>query len=76
MRTQCCGVMTEGQCTDCPLTAPIRPTLWISSADKVGALERRLAEAEALLLETLQADPCAIGETLRKQIIAFLEARP
>lgn len=25
MRTSCCGVMREGQCTDCPLTAPIRP---------------------------------------------------
>lgn len=26
MRTQCCGVMSFGQCTDCPLTVPIRPS--------------------------------------------------
>ena len=25
MRTQCCGIMHEGSCSDCPLTMPIRP---------------------------------------------------
>ena len=25
MRTQCCGMMNLGQCTDCPLAVPIRP---------------------------------------------------
>ena len=29
MRTQCCGVMEDGQCTDCPQTAPTRPVYQI-----------------------------------------------
>lgn len=25
MRTQCCGVLAYGQCSDCPFTVPVRP---------------------------------------------------
>ena len=27
MKTECCETLAEGQCTDCPLTVPIRPSV-------------------------------------------------
>jgi len=52
MRTQCCGALASGQCSDCPLTVPMRP-------DPLSGMSITLTEQpldlRAMSLQQLQA---------------------
>lgn len=68
MRTTCCGVMVQGQCNDCPYTAPIRPKL-------LAAPKSTSAEPVAFLyIFDRYVNGCLMAEDIGVHAKDFIEA--
>lgn len=53
MRTQCCASLAAGQCTDCPLTAPQRPSSFVLTSDNL-VVSREYVLAQHAEIERLR----------------------